>query len=288
MRLESLEFQIRPHSTYMNERQFYPGAIDATGCISNAWELIKPNYWLYFGISLVVLLITFGVSCIPIIGIAMLGPVIGGVYFVALRAMRGEPVDFGMMFKGFEKFVPLLLISVIQGIPSMIGQVLNMIFRVGELLVRTSQGSRGNGIDFYQSNFQSNTGDIALAGGMLVVIIVVAVVFAIISIAWGITFAFAIPIAMDQNVDAIAAIKLSARAGWSNIGGIIILAILLALVGLAGFIVCGFGFLFVLPIINVSWAFAYRQVFPDLSPASPFRNEPPPPQTYDGSFGRGM
>lgn len=271
----------------MTNPQFYTSAIDATGCISNAWELVKLNYGMYFAISLVALLLSIGISCIPIVGVALLGPVMGGIYFVALRAMRGEPVDFAMMFKGFEKFVPLLIVSVIQGIPSMIGQVLNMIFRVTELLIRTSQGSRGGNIDFYQSNFQSNGGDIALAGGMLAVIIVVAAVFTIFSIAWAITFAFAIPIAMDQDVDAITAIKLSARAGWSNIGGIIILAILLWLIGVAGFIVLCIGFLFVLPIINVAWAFAYRQVFPDLGP-SQFRTEPPSPEYYQGSFGQGM
>jgi len=46
------------------------------------------------------------------------------------------------------------------------------------------------------------------------------------------------------------------------------------------------GVFFVLPVIWVAWAFAYRQVFPDLNPTI-FRNEPPPPDAYQGNFGQG-
>jgi len=266
----------------MTNPQFYKDAIDATGCISNAWELIKPNYWLYLGITLVAGLIIVALSCIPIVGIVMFAPVSAGIYYIALRAMRGEYIDFGMLFKGFEKFKVLALVGLIQGIPSIIGQILDIVFRVLNLLVTTSQRSRG--VDYYQSN----TGDFALAGGMLVVIIVVAVVIMLFSIAWSITFAFSVPIAMDQNVDAMTAIKLSARAGWSNLGGIIVLAILLALIGLASVIaICLLGPLWVSPIYTIAWAFAYRQVFPDLGP-SQYRTEPPSPEYYQGSFGQGM
>ena len=38
-------------------------------------------------------------------------PAMAGMYYVMLRNMRGESVEFGMMFKGFEKFVPLMVIG---------------------------------------------------------------------------------------------------------------------------------------------------------------------------------
>lgn len=266
----------------MTNPQYYKSAIDATGCISNAWNLIKPNYWLYFGISFVALLIMWALSCIPIVGIALTAPITGGIYFVALRAMRGEPVDFGMMFKGFEKFVPLLIVGIVQGIPAMIGQVLNIIFRVTDGLIQATQGSRE--MNFLQAPGAS---DLAIAGGVITFLLVLIGVWGLFSIAWAITFAFAVPIAMDQNVDAMTAIKLSARASWGNVGGIIVLSILLWLIGVAGVLALCIGILFVLPVIHVAWAFAYRQVFPDLNPTV-FHNEPPPPDAYRGSFGQGL
>ena len=91
---------------------------------------------------------------------------------------------------------------------------------------------------------------------------------------------------MDQDVDVITAIKLSARAGWSNIGGIIVLAILLWLLSLLGILALCIGILFILPILYAAWTFAYRQVFPDLGPDNR-QYTPPPPDAYAGSFGQG-
>ena len=48
----------------MTNIQFYKGSIDAPGCISNAWNLVKVNYGLYFGICLVATLTMIILSCI--------------------------------------------------------------------------------------------------------------------------------------------------------------------------------------------------------------------------------
>ena len=270
----------------MTNPQYYKGAIDATGCISNAWEMIKPNYWLFFAVSLVAALIVGAVAYIPfaggIISAILAAPVMGGVYYIALRAMRGEPVEFGMMFKGFEKAGPLFLIGAISALPTIIFTILDIFLRTSEVLVRAILGSR------QVNQFQSGTTDIAIAGGMITLIVIIVVVYFLFSILWGITFAFAVPIAMDQNVDAITAIKLSAKSSWSNFGGGLVLMILSGLMLFGGVIVCCIGLFFVLPIVEVAWAFAYRQVFPDLGPSPAYRYEPPSPDAYQGSFGQGM
>lgn len=269
----------------MTNPQFYKSAIDATGCISNAWNLIKPNYWLFFGIAFVAALIIGAVSYIPFIGAVLAAllspPVMGGVYYVSLRAMRGEPVDFGMMFKGFEKSGPLFLIGAISSAPTIIFTVLNIFLQTGQIMLQTIMGNQG------RNQFQASP-DIAVASGLVVLVFVVVAVMLVISLIWGITFAFAVPIAMDQDVDALTAIKLSAKSSWGNFGGVFVLMILTGLMMLGGFIVCCVGLFFVLPIVNVAWAFAYRQVFPDLGPNANIRYEPPPPDAYQGSFGQGM
>lgn len=268
----------------MTNPQYYKSAIDATGCISNAWNLIKPNYWLFFGISFVAALIIGAISYIPFIGAviaALLSPlVMGGVYYVALKAMRGEAVDFGMMFKGFEKAAPLLLIGAISSAPTVIFTILNIFLQTGQVLFEAIMRNQG------RNQFQP--GPEVLAGGMIVIVFVVLGVFLIIGLLWGITFAFAVPIAMDQDVDALTAIKLSAKSGWGNFLGVFVLMILGFLMMFGGFIVCCVGMFFVLPIVNVAWAFAYRQVFPDLGPNANIRYEPPSPEVYQGSFGQGL
>lgn len=258
--------------------QYYKSAIDATGCVSNAWNLIKPNYWMFFGISLLTYVL---IACIPCFNVFLMGPVMGGFYYTTLKAMRNEPIEFGMMFKGFERFVPLMVVGLIQSVPSIIYQGFDISIRVGNVGVESILGgtTRNGEVD----------PALIFASGYFIVILVIAVVLMIFSIVWGISFAFAIPIAVEnESLSPIDALKLSARASWSNVGGIIILAILSLLISLAGVLALCIGVFFVLPIVWVAWVFAYRQVFPDLSPAPTYRSEPPPPDAYQGSFGQGL
>lgn len=259
----------------MTNTQYLKGAIDASGCISNAWEMIKPNYWLFFGISLLAYVL---IACIPCLNVILIGPVMGGVYYTSFRAMRGEPIDFGMMFKGFERFVPLMVVGLVQSIPSMIYQGFDISIRFSNVGIQEILRGRGD----------DSTG-VAIAGGYLAIILVVTVILMILMIAWAISFAFAIPILVEnENMGPIEALKLSAGAAWSNVGGIIVLAILGFLVALVGVLALCIGVLFVLPIIFVAWAFAYRQVFPDLGPSPAYRYEPPSPDAYQGGFGQGL
>ncbi len=256
--------------------QFVPSAIDAGGCVSNAWNLLKQNYGLYLGISLIAIILT---GCIPCLNLFLIGPVMGGVFFVVLRDMRGEPVDFGMMFKGFEKFVPLMVIGLIQSIPGVIAQILRFSLNIGQLGLN---GGRNGDFQF----FQSSDKDFALAGGMAVIIIIGTIIFIVVAIIWWAVFFFAIPLAMENDIGPIEAIKLSAQAAMSNIGGLIVLMIFQMLIALLGVLMICLGiFLFSIPLIFLANAFAYRQVFPLIEQR--FDMTPPPPTTY-GDFGQGM
>lgn len=260
----------------MTNIQFQSGGIDAGGCVSNAWEMLKANYGIYLGISLLAMILT---GCIPCLNLFLIGPVVGGIYYVVLRDMRGEPIEFGMMFKGFEKFVPLMVIGLIQSIPGVIAQVIQYGVRFAEI----GMGGMGNGRDF--DFFQSSSRNPALEGGMVVLIIVVAIAFMIFSVIWWAVFFFAVPLAMEYDMGPIDAIKLSARAGMSNIGGLIVLLIFEALVGLVGFLLICIGmFLISIPVIYIANAFAYRQVFPLIE--QQFNMTPPPPTAY--GFGGGQ
>ena len=263
----------------MNVPQFVPGAIDAGGCVSNAWDMLKRNYGMYLGISIIAMILT---GCIPCLNVFIMGPIIGGVFYVVLRDMRGEPTDFGMMFKGFEKFVPLMVIGLIQAIPGVIAQILRFTIDLGRLGLT---GGKGSGdYQFFQA---SSDKDVALAGGLMILAVVVGLVFAVIAIVWWAVMFFAIPLAMEYDLGAIDAIKLSARAATSNIGGLIVLMIFEVLVALVGMLLLCIGmFLISIPVIYIANAFAYRQVFPWIE--QNFNMAPPPPGAYGSSFGSGM
>jgi uncharacterized membrane protein len=233
--------------------QFHRGAIDAGECISSAWNIVKPNYWMYFGICLLAVLL---ISCIPCVNFFLIGPVGVGVYYVLLRGMRSEPVDFGMMFKGFEKFVPAMVVGLIQGLPGIIWTVIDYGLNIASLLSRISdKGGAGN---FYRAEISDNP----LMAGLTAAYVGLALLFAAISIVWGLTFVFALPILAEHDLRPIEALTLSARAAWNNIGGLILLVLLQILLAILGVIALCVGVFFVIPILYAATAAAYRQVFP--------------------------
>ena len=262
--------------------QFNSGAIRAGDCISSGWELIKQQYWLFFGVAFLTFVIT---GCIPILNLFLIGPVLGGVFIIHFVRMRQQPIDFGMMFKGFEKFVPLMVIGLIQAIPGIITQGVRFTLDMGEIM-RNIMKARGMNIPNANLLAESSHDmtDLGISVALLSFLLIFGIVMLIFGIVWHITFAFAIPLIADKDIAVMDAIKLSARAGWSNIGGLILLAILNFFVMLLGVLACGIGIFFALPILYASNAVAYRQVFPDVSPQS--FNTPPQPNVYGGMYGQ--
>jgi uncharacterized membrane protein len=259
----------------MTNIQYNSGVVDASGCVSSGWALIKNNYWMYLGITFVAYLI---VSCIPIANFFLYGPIMVGVYYVLQREMRGEPVEFGMMFKGFEKFVPAMAAGIIQNIPAIIFQIFQLTFDIGRAVLSSRSGRGGR--DFGDPDL----GPLAAITGAY---IVVALAFMVFGIIWHIAFIFVMPLLAEHELGPIEAIKLSAAAAFSNVGGLILLLILEILIAIAGVVALCFGVFFVMPLLYAATAVAYRQVFPDMGP-SVYRNVPPAPDVYGGTYGQGQ
>lgn len=202
----------------MNNIQFQRSAIDGGGAVSSGWELVKSNYGMYLGISLIAMLLS---GCVPCVSLFLVGPTLAGVYYVILRQMRGEPVEFGMMFKGFEKFVPLMIIGIVQAIPEIIGQGLRFGVQFGNIGLNGINGSRsGRSADFFQSSSADPQIFAGIAAGVLIVIAIVAVVIILFAVIWRMLLFFAIPLAMEYDLSPVDAIKLSAQAAMANIGGL--------------------------------------------------------------------
>lgn len=258
----------------MTNIQFIPSAVNAGECVSSGWELLKRNYGMYLGIALITLILT---GCIPCLNIFLIGPIMGGVFYVVLKDMRGEQVEFGMMFKGFEKFVPLMVIGLIQAIPGVIAQVVQYAVRFAQIGLNTG---RDGGLDFFQSSGS------ALGAGFAIIAIILGLGFIVFGIIWWLCLFCAIPLAMEHDLGPIDAIRLSARAGMSNVGGLIVLLLFQILIVLLGIVMLCLGvFFFSIPLVYIANAFAYRQIFPYLD--EQYRNMAPTPPAYGGGYAQG-
>jgi uncharacterized membrane protein len=258
----------------MVEIPFNRGAIAPTQCISGGWDLIKSDYWLFLGIALVAGLI---VGCIPCLNLFLAGPIMAGVFYVLLTRMTGQYVSFGMMFKGFDKFVPTMIVGLIQAIPGVIFQVVRLTTDIGANIFQAIQ--HGN-----ERYYAAPNTDVLVAGGLSVIILLLGLVIFVLSIAVYLTFFFVYPLIMEYDLGAWDAIKTSAKAGWSNVGGLILLGLLQGLVALAGMLALCIGIIFVMPILQASNAVAYRQVFPAPSQFTP--TTPPSPDSFGADYGK--
>ncbi|MFN2500464.1 MAG: hypothetical protein ABR530_00435 [Pyrinomonadaceae bacterium] len=256
----------------MTNINYRSGAIDPSSCVGDAWELVKRNIGMYIGVALVSLLM---ISCIPIANMFLIGPVMGGFAYIVLRDMRNEPVDFGMMFKGFEKFVPLMLVGLIQSIPGIIFQILQLTVDIGRLM--TNQ--RNDDLQFFQIS-QTD-----IASGAWIMIAIFALVFALIAMIWNVALMFAIPLTVENDIGVGEAIKLSFGAAFHNVGGLIVLVLFSILITLVGIFALCFGLLVAIPVVWAANTFAYRQVFPLMDERY---NMTPPPAAYGTNFGVGQ
>lgn len=248
-------------------------AISPGDCIGNAWGLVTNKFWLYIGIGVVTLIM---ISCIPFLNIFLMGPVLGGFYYVVLRDMRDEAVDFGMLFKGFEKFLPLMVVGLIQAIPGIIIQVLQYTVNIAQLIGVDSGGGSGT---FYQSDMP----DFGVLQGISMAFLFVIIGLSLFSIIWNLAFQFAIPLIIEHDLSIGDAIKTSVSAALGNLGGMIVLLILSVLVGIVGVLAICLGLFVAIPVIYAANAFAYRQVFPLIE--QNFNFSPPPPTAYGSNFG---
>jgi uncharacterized membrane protein len=241
--------------------EFKTGVIKPIECMQEGWELIKDRYWMFFGITFVGMLIA---GVVPF-GIIM-GAMYCGIYYCILRKMDGKPFEFGDMFKGFNYFLPSLIATLIIIIPMFIFTIVIWGSMAGIMVGMTDRRGRINQEAIF-----------ALYGTMIVEGLIFAVVISCIHA----LIIFTYPLIIDRNLSGADAFKLSAKAAWANIGGVIGLILAEIAIGFIGYLICGIGLYFTFPIMFAGVAVAYRRVFPHLQQG--FNQSPPPPNAYSGA-----
>jgi hypothetical protein len=241
-----------------NTADFNIGVIAPLECLKEGWAAIKDRYWLFLGLTLVALLIG---GAVPIV---LIGPMMCGLYLCLFAQMRGQPVEFGDLFKGFDYFVQGLVAAAIQTIPIFIVLVPSYIIFFA-FMVATMPHDR----------YARDQGPPV---GLFIGVCLFALVMMVISLAIHLLFVFAYPLIVDRKLSGWDAIRLSARASMKNFGGMLGLVLLNTLLSILGVFACYVGAIFVIPISFAAYAAAYRRIFPEIAPS--LMSPPPPPASW--------
>lgn len=235
--------------------EFTTGQIRPIEVYKEAWELMSGEFWMIFGIVLV------GIIVGGIIPVIIMGPMMCGVFLCLIDKVDGKPASFDKLFKGFDYFVPGLIVSLIIMVP-----VFVFIFAVYIPMIAISiAGPRMSEEELWPFIFS---------------IIAVELVIGILMTLIHSFLIFAFPLIVDKNLGGFQAVRTSIRAVWANkagVGGLFAVGILVAIVGYA--LLC-IGIYLAIPVILMATTVAYRKVFPRAEGTLNF--EPPPPTAYQG------
>lgn len=246
-------------STPFSDIQFKRNAVEPVECIKTGWNLIKQQYWLFVGMTVVGVLIG---SVVPL-GILM-GPMMCGIYLALFQTRRGQPIEFGLLFKGFDYFGDAVVATLLHMIPIVIVVVPAYLFMYIGMFAMVGVSGRG----------EPNPGALmGFMGFMLVMWLVIMVLLIVLSV----VFTFAYPLIVDRKLSGLNAVKLSVRAALGNFWRLLGMLLLSGLISLVGVLLCYVGVFFVMPISFAAIATAYEQVF-GLGEAQP--HLPPPPPSF--------
>lgn len=243
---------------------FKRNAVQPVECIKEAWALVKDQYWLFVGMCLVGLLVG---SAVPM-GI-LLGPMMCGIHLAFQKKRRGEPVEFGTLFKGFDYFGPSVVATLLQVVPILaIAIPAYLIFYVGMILSMASQTA-------------TDEPNPAAMMGLFVMFGIFWLVFIVIVILISIGFTFTYPLIVDRKMQGFDAVKLSFKAAMPNFWRLLGMMMLTALIGIGGILLCYVGMFLVFPISYGAIAVAYEQVFGLHNPNEVVSDLPPPPPVFE-------
>ena len=245
----------------INEVEFKRNVVQPIECIKAVLDSIKSQYWLFLGIVLVGMLIGILVP----LGI-LLGPMMCGIYLALFQTRRGQPIEFGTLFKGFDYFADSLVATLIHLVPVVLiiipAYLVFIAFYVGSLIALSQGGGPPN---------------IAALLGVLGALMIFWFVVILILIVLSIVFMFAYPLIVDRRLSGLDAVKLSIRAALANFWRLLGLVLLTTLLNFVGALFCYVGAIFVMPIGVAAIAAAYEQVF-GLGNVQP--SVPPPPPSF--------
>lgn len=201
--------------------------------IGQAWEMVigdLASFALGTLLAAVVTIVTIGI-CGP--------PLQAGLFIMALKRYRGEPISAGTVFEGFQFFLPAWGIALIQGL---LGAIAGGI--VGGVL-GAALGAAGMSQETIQAVAQ-------FVGGIIGLVI-------------GAAFFYAWVLMVDRGMGTIEAIQnswtVTSEELLSYIGTVFVLQLLVA----AGAIACGVGLLVTVPMMPCTVVAAYMWRFRNIS-----------------------
>jgi uncharacterized membrane protein len=240
--------------------------LDIFGCVTNGWELLKNNMGVLFVGALIYLLIELaigGLSSIPLIGsifsianFIISGPLIAGLFYQFIRAIRNEPAEIGDIFSGFRRgFGQLFLGTLVSGLligVCMLPFIIMFLVKFFPLIGH---------FQHLQPGAPPDRETVVALESIFLTCLPVLLVCAIPAIYLSVSWKFTLPLIIDRELDFWTAMKTSRKQvgkHWWHVFGLLVI---IGLLNVVGMMLCCVGLLFTIPIGIAALMFAYETIF---------------------------
>lgn len=290
--------------------QYESRPVHPTETVSEGWELIKNDYWIFFGMTLVMTLSIIAVS-------AVLNGVVG---LIAQAVARGIGAAAGNAAGTAAALLPQIIEQIFSIFTNLVVTTLSALFTCGIYIAlsRKAGGGAANFGDLFSGfkyflpcllvaliftviqffvaittiliafvfGITAFGPEILAPGGkidpqifmaLIPAFLVIALFYVIFSIIFGALMLFVYQLIAVRNFSAIEAITGSVRAGFKNFFGLIGLLIIEFFIAFGGALLCGVGIFLVLPILMAANFAAYLRVFGRTTDFGAQHSPPPPP-----------
>ena len=237
--------------------------LDIGGCLSRGWTLLQAHFGLLFVGVLIYLLIEgaiAGLGSVPIIGplfsianLFVVGPLMGGVFYMFIKTIRGQPAEIGDVFAGFRKaflqlFLGHLVAALLAGL-CLIPFIVVLVIDIARMAATAHGASPDPSMIIQVLETQLPL--------YLTVLLICLIPMVYLQISWS----FTLPLIIDKQMDFWPAMWMSWRMvgkHWWLVFGLIVLVSLLNVVGV---LLCCIGALFTMPIGLGALMYAYETIF---------------------------
>jgi uncharacterized membrane protein len=291
---------------------YQSGAVSPIENIQKGWETIKNDYWVFFGMTAVAIVIVIVASLIVGFIERIISGVISAAFGIAAsnagQVAQTSAIIIPSVISLFISFFTGIIIATIAGVlfcglyagfsrkantgvaefgdlfsavdkiqPCLIVAVISSAiqFVLGIVML---VGGLALGIGAFSTGMLVKDGQLnpAIFGGLLIGFLVMGITYLVISIIIGVLTTFVYPLIAERNLSGVEAFMTSVKSGMSNFVGLVLLLILTGLMAVGGVLACGVGILLVLPIIYAAIFSAYQSVFGSMKGGT-FQTPPPPP-----------
>ena len=243
--------------------------LDVGLAFSQGGELFRSHMGILIGSFLLFMLLIMATASVPFVGscvqITLQGPLMGGFFILILNLIRTGSASIGDLFKGFESFGGLFLITLVQSLIMLLVMLPGIALMIGGFVME---------VDFRALDWQNEEAVLkALGAGLLNPLTILGFLSMILlSIISYVLIFFPLPLLADRKLGFSEAFGLGFQVSKQNFFPILKLIIIGSLVIGISLIPCGLGLIFAGPWFYAVLAQAYEQLF-SLSTVAPQSEE---------------